>query len=90
MDPELSTWYHEKMDRVRRRSWEQAFFGTMAFVIALMMLGLLYMGLANPNSRPIVLIFVAFGVVVVVARFAIIAYHERKLKLEFAKRAMTQ
>ena len=90
MDPELSIWYHEKRDRVRRHSWEQAFFGMIVFTLVLVGMGLIYLGLANPKSRPIVLFFVAFFVMVVIVRFALVAYHERRLKLEFAKRAMTQ
>lgn len=90
MDPELSTWYHERRERIVRGSWERAFFGSLLVVLALTIMVLIGMGLANPNSRPVVLIFAGFGAFVVCARYAIIWYMTRKLKLEFAKKAMTQ
>ncbi|MDQ5904049.1 MAG: hypothetical protein QG672_1642 [Pseudomonadota bacterium] len=88
MDRELSTWYNERLDRVRRDSWQWAVGGTLGAMLAVLLLILIVIGLMDPMIRPVILILGGIALTIVAVRFAIIEVARYRLKLEFAKKAM--
>jgi hypothetical protein len=92
MDEALSEYYNDRVRAIRRDSWEQAFFGSMAVIMVL--LGIWFLGwvffVEKGPGRIIVTMLAGFSGLVAVVRWVMLRYQLSKLKLEVARRAMLQ
>jgi hypothetical protein len=88
MDEELSRWYGEQKEQLRRESWKIALLGCFFAGFVVTIGALIVQALLDPHFRRATLLILVTILLIVAVRYAALAYGMHRLKLRAAKRAM--